>query len=45
MYRIFDEGFVRPFQGSAAAMSFIVAAIMIGFSYANNLILRRRGEG
>lgn len=41
MLRIFNEGFVRPFQGSAAAMSFIVAAIMIAFSYANNRILRR----
>ena len=39
-----DEGFVRPYQGSAAAMSFITAAIMIAFSYVNNLILRKRGE-
>ncbi len=42
MLQIFNEGFVRPFQGRAAAMSFIVAAIMIVFSYLNNLVLRRR---
>ncbi|HET6261199.1 MAG TPA: sugar ABC transporter permease, partial [Chloroflexia bacterium] len=35
MYRIYAEGFVRPFQGSAAAMSFVVAAIMIVVSYIN----------
>jgi multiple sugar transport system permease protein len=42
MMRIFDEGFVRPFQGSAAAMSFIVAAIMILFSLANFRLFRQR---
>jgi len=44
MLTIFNEGFVRPFQGRAAAMSFIVAAIMIVFSYVNNLILRKREQ-
>ena len=41
MLRIFNEGFVRPFQGSAAAMSVIVAAIMVIFSFANFRIFRR----
>lgn len=41
MYRIYIEGFVRPFQGSAAAMSFVVAAFMIAFSYLNFRIFRR----
>jgi multiple sugar transport system permease protein len=40
MLRIFNEGFVRPFEGSAAAMSFIIAAIMIVFSYFNFRIFR-----
>lgn len=40
MLRIFTEGFTRPFQGSAAAMSIIVALIMIGFSYINFRVLR-----
>jgi multiple sugar transport system permease protein len=44
MLQIFTEGFVRPFQGRAAAMSFVVAAIMIAFSYLNNLVLRRREQ-
>lgn len=35
MYRIFDEGFNRNSQGSAAAMSFVVAVIMIVISYLN----------
>jgi multiple sugar transport system permease protein len=42
MLEIYTQGFVRPFQGSAAAMSFIVAAIMIVFSLAQNVVLRRR---
>jgi multiple sugar transport system permease protein len=42
MFRIYREGFERPFQGSAAAMSFVVAAIMIAFSYLNFKIFRRR---
>jgi multiple sugar transport system permease protein len=42
MYRIYDQGFVRPLQGSAAAMSFVVAAIMIVFSYLNFKIFRQR---
>ncbi len=42
MYRIYVQGFVRPFQGSAAAMSFVVAAIMIVFSYLNFKVFRQR---
>ncbi|MBW6475206.1 MAG: sugar ABC transporter permease [Anaerolineaceae bacterium] len=42
MLRIFTEGFVRPFQGSAAAMSVIVAIIMMVFSYTNFRIFRQR---
>jgi multiple sugar transport system permease protein len=42
MYRIFNEGFVRPFQGSAAAMSVIVAIIMMLFSFINFRIFRKR---
>ncbi len=42
MMRIFTEGFVRPFQGSAAAMSFLVASMMIGISYFNFKIFRRK---
>lgn len=42
MMRIYNEGFVRPFQGSAAAMSFVVAIIMITFSYLNFRIFRMR---
>lgn len=35
MMRIFNEGFVRPFQGSAAAMSFVIALIMVAASILN----------
>lgn len=42
MLRIFTEGFVRPFQGSAAAMSVIVAIIMMVFSLVNFRIFRQR---
>jgi len=42
MLRIFTEGFVRPFQGSAAAMSVVVATIMVIFSFANFRIFRQR---
>ena len=35
MLRIYNEGFVRPFQGSAAAMSVIVATMIMVFSLAN----------
>jgi multiple sugar transport system permease protein len=42
MLRIFNEGFVRPFQGSAAAMSVIVAIIMMAFSFVNFRIFRQR---
>jgi len=42
MVTIYNEGFVRYLQGSAAAMSFVVAAIMIIISYANFRLFRRR---
>ncbi|CAN5894671.1 sugar ABC transporter permease [soil metagenome] len=42
MYRIYNEGFVRPFQGSAAAMSFVVATIMIAVSYLNFMVFGKR---
>jgi multiple sugar transport system permease protein len=42
MLRIYIEGFVRPFQGSAAAMSVVVATIMIIISYLNFRFLRQR---
>lgn len=42
MYRIYNEGFVRPFQGSAAAMSFVVATIMIAISYLNFKVFGQR---
>jgi multiple sugar transport system permease protein len=42
MYRIYVEGFERPFQGGAAAMSFVVAAIMIIVSYINFKVFRQR---
>jgi multiple sugar transport system permease protein len=44
MYRIYIQGFVRPLQGSAAAMSFVVAAIMVLVSYFNFKIFRQREE-
>ena len=42
MLRIYREGFERPFQGSGAAMSFVVASFMILISYLNFRIFRRR---
>ncbi|MEN9937591.1 MAG: hypothetical protein RLZZ387_4170 [Chloroflexota bacterium] len=42
MLRIYREGFERNLQGSAAAMSFVTALIMIAFSYANFRIFRER---
>lgn len=42
MMRIYNEGFLRNRQGSAAAMSFIVATIMILISYFNFKLLRQR---
>ncbi|MBL8144957.1 MAG: sugar ABC transporter permease [Anaerolineae bacterium] len=44
MMRIYNEGFVRYRMGSAAAMSFVVAAIMIAVSYANFRLFRVREE-
>ncbi len=40
MLRIYIEGFVRPFQGSASAMSFVVAMIMMLVSLINFRVLR-----
>lgn len=42
MMRIYDEGFVRNRMGSASAMSFIVASIMIVISYLNFRLFRTR---
>jgi multiple sugar transport system permease protein len=42
MLRIYLEGFVRHFVGSAAAMSFVVALIMIAVSYINFRVFRGR---
>lgn len=42
MLQIYREGFVRNVQGSAAAMSFVVASIMIAVSYLNFRIFRTR---
>jgi multiple sugar transport system permease protein len=44
MVQIYNEGFVRHFQGSASAMSFVVAAIMIIVSYLNFRIFRQRED-
>ncbi len=43
MLRIYREGFERHFMGSAAAMSFVVATVMIVISYLNFRIFRSRG--
>jgi multiple sugar transport system permease protein len=42
IFRIYTEGFARNRQGSAAAMSFVVATIIILFSYFNFRIFRTR---
>jgi multiple sugar transport system permease protein len=42
MEEIFVQGFQRHFVGSAAAMSFVVAVIMIVVSYANFRLFRSR---
>lgn len=42
MLRIYNEGFVRPFQGSAAAMSVIVAILMIAISFINFKVFQSR---
>jgi multiple sugar transport system permease protein len=42
MLRIYREGFERNQQGSAAAMSVVVATIMIVFSYVNFRVFRNR---
>ena len=44
MMQIYNEGFVRNRMGSAAAMSFVVAAIMIVVSYTNFRLFRTREE-
>lgn len=42
MLRIYDEAFVRNRMGSAAAMSFVVASIMVVVSYFNFRLFRTR---
>ena len=42
MLQIYREGFVRNVQGSASAMSFIVASLMILVSYLNFRFLRQK---
>jgi ABC-type sugar transport system permease subunit len=42
MIRIYHESFVRNRMGSGAAMSFVVAAIMMIISYFNFRIFRAR---
>jgi multiple sugar transport system permease protein len=42
VFRLYREGFERNRQGSAAAMSFVVATIMVLFSYFNFRIFRTR---
>ncbi|MDQ6692887.1 MAG: sugar ABC transporter permease [Chloroflexota bacterium] len=42
MYRIYIQGFTRPLQGSAAAMSFVVAMVMVIVSFLNFKIFRQR---
>ena len=42
MMLIFNEAFVRPYMGSAAAMSFLVGAIMMIVSYFNLKIFQSR---
>jgi multiple sugar transport system permease protein len=42
MLRIYRDGFERNQQGAAAAMSFVVATIMIAFSYVNFKVFRGR---
>lgn len=45
MLRIYNEGFVRNRMGSSAAMSFVVALIMVMVSYLNFRLFRtREGE-
>jgi multiple sugar transport system permease protein len=44
MLRIYNEGFVRYRMGSAAAMSFVVALIMVAVSYTNFRLFRTREE-
>ncbi|MDB5081075.1 MAG: putative transporter permease protein [Chloroflexi bacterium] len=42
MYQIYREGFERNNQGSASAMSFVVAVIMVIISYVNFRVFRQR---
>lgn len=42
MLEIYNEGFVRHFVGSAAAMSFVMAIIMMAVSYTNFKLFQRR---
>ena len=42
MLRIYNEGFVRNRMGSSAAMSFVVAAIMLVVSFFNFRLFRTK---
>jgi len=42
MLFIYNEGFIRPYMGSAAAMSFVVGGIMAVVSFFNFKIFRTR---
>jgi len=42
MLRIYTEGFVRNRMGSSAAMSFVVASVMVMFSYFNFRVFRTK---
>lgn len=44
MLRIYYEGFGRSRQGTGAAMSFVVASIMVVVSYINYRLFNRRAE-
>jgi multiple sugar transport system permease protein len=44
MLRLYREGFERNLMGSAAAMSFVVATIMMAFSYINFRVFRTRED-
>jgi multiple sugar transport system permease protein len=42
MLRIYNEGFVRSFVGSASAMSVVVATMILVFSFTNFKLFRSR---
>jgi len=42
MVAIYNEGFIRNFQGNASAMAVLVALVMIAVSYVNFRVFRTR---